>query len=124
VKELPDVFTYGRTLKEARGRVREALEAWLDDHRAAQAADLVEHIRLPAGAEQALKAAQEVRKKAAELRAAAIAATRKAVARLAEAGLSPQDSGELLGLTSQGIHRLANAAPAPRESPGKRRSRS
>jgi len=106
LKELPGVVTYGRTLKEARSRVREALAVWLDDWAAAKAAELVEDVRLPADAKRALKAARDGRRKAAELQARAVEATRLAVARLEAAGLSLQDAGELVGLTRQRVHQL------------------
>lgn len=121
VKELPGVFTYGRTLKEARSRVREALAVWLDDWEAAKAAELVDDIRLPAEAKRALKAARDGRKKAAELQARVAEATRVAVEQLAAAGLSLQDAGELVGLTRQRVHQLAAAASASPEPPAARR---
>lgn len=121
VKQLPGVFTYGRTLKEARSRVREALAVWLDDWAAAKAAELVEDIRLPAGAKQALKAARNDRQKAAELQARAMTATRLAVKRLKDAGLSLQDAGELVGLTRQGVHRLGVGQPSPEPPHSSRR---
>ena len=100
--------TQGRTVDEARRRIREALALFVDD---AAGADLIDDVKLPATAVKAIRAYATLRKRAEqEDRRAAIAA-RRAV-RLLRGGrlkMSARDAARLLGVSHQRVHQLAHA---------------
>ncbi len=106
--DVKGVHSNGRTIGDARRRVREALAAALDDDRAAEAAEFDEHIALPMGAQRTLALATAARKRAeAETREAqerTVAAVRELTKR---AGLSVRDVADLLGLSHQRVQQLA-----------------
>jgi predicted RNase H-like HicB family nuclease len=58
VPEVPGCHTYGRSLRQARERIREALGLWVDD---ADRAELVPDIRLPRKAQAAVRRAKSAR---------------------------------------------------------------
>ena len=108
VREVRGCRTQGRTVDEARRRIREALALFVDD---AAGADLIDDVRLPATAVKAIRAYATLRKRAdQEDRRAAIAA-RRAV-RLLRGGrlkMSARDAARLLGVSHQRVHQLAHA---------------
>ncbi len=112
VPSIPGCHTYGRTLEQARRRIREALGLWVDD---ADSADLVEVVRLPAPVREALKRSRNSRRLAERQRAKAQASTNEAARLLVEdLRLGVRDAAELLGLSHQRVQQLVG---------GKRRSR-
>ena len=108
VREVRGCRTQGRTVDEARRRIREALALFVDD---AVEAELVDDVKLPATALKAIRAYATLRKRAEqEDRRAAIAA-RRAV-RLLRGGrlkMSARDAARLLGVSHQRVHQLAHA---------------
>ena len=108
VREVRGCRTQGRTVDEARRRIREALALFVDD---AAGADLIDDVKLPATALKAIRAYATLRKRAEqEDRRAAIAA-RRAV-RLLRGGrlkMSARDAARLLGVSHQRVHQLAHA---------------
>ena len=108
VREVRGCRTQGRTVDEARRRIREALALFVDD---AVQAELVDDVKLPATALKAIRAYATLRKRAEqEDRRAAIAA-RRAV-RLLRGGrlkMSARDAARLLGVSHQRVHQLAHA---------------
>ena len=108
VREVRGCRTQGRTVDEARRRIREALALFVDD---AVQAELVDDVKLPATALKAIRAYATLRKRAEqEDRRAAIAA-RRAV-RLLRGGrlkMSARDAARLLGMSHQRVHQLAHA---------------
>jgi predicted RNase H-like HicB family nuclease len=108
IEALPGCHTQGRTIAQARRRIKEALAAYLDDDKAAARARLVDDVKLPAGARRALDRALEERRRADE-EARRAQSTTMAVARLLvdKVGLSMRDAGELLGVSFQRIHQLS-----------------
>jgi predicted RNase H-like HicB family nuclease len=104
VPSIPGCHTQGRTIAEARRRIREALSLWVDD---ADEAQLIDEVRLPMQAEQALTQYRVARQRADEERVKAQESTASAVRVLAgELHLSVRDTGELLGLSHQRVQQL------------------
>jgi predicted RNase H-like HicB family nuclease len=109
VQEAPAAITQGRTIAEARRRIREALALALGDDRAAAKAQLVDDVRLPADARRALERAREDRRRLDEETRRAQATTAVAVRKLIQGfGLSVRDAGELLGISHQRVHQLVH----------------
>src|SRR2546428_7998280 len=107
VREVRGCHTQGRTVDEARRRIREAMELFVANARSAK---LVDDVKLPATAARAIRAYATLRKRADhEDRRAALAA-RRAV-RLLRGGklkMSARDAARLLGVSHQRVHQLAH----------------
>ena len=107
VGEVPGCHTQGRTVDEARRRIREALSLFIDN---ATSVDLVDRIKLPPSAAKAVRAYATLRKRAdAESKRAATAA--RVAVRLLQKGslkMSARDAARVLGLSHQRVHQLAN----------------
>jgi predicted RNase H-like HicB family nuclease len=110
VRELRGCHTQGRTVDEARRRIAEAMELFVDNVRSTK---IVDEVKLPASAAKAIRAYTTLRKKAdREDRRAALAA-RRAV-RLLRGGrlrMSARDAARLLGVSHQRVHQLAQEEP-------------
>jgi predicted RNase H-like HicB family nuclease len=106
VRRIRGCHTQGRTVDEARRRLREALGLFVED---AGSVRLVDHVRLPARAAKAVRDYASLRKKAREQDRRAIAAARRAVRILRQGQLkmSGRDAAQLLGLSHQRVHQLA-----------------
>ena len=112
VKESPAAITQGRTIAEARRRIREALALALDDDAKAEKAKLIDDVKLPADVRRALVRAQVARKRLEADAAVAQASTTTAIAKLVKKlGLSVRDAGELLGISYQRVQQLAPHVP-------------
>lgn len=104
VRGVSGCHTHGRTLEQARVRIREALALWVDD---AAAATLRDEIRLPARARMAVRRARVERGRAEKQQAHAQDSLRAAAASLATGvGLSLRDAAELLGVSHQRVQQL------------------
>jgi len=99
--------SYGRSLVEARRRVREALALWVDD---ADTAKLVDEPRLPSDAVAAVRRSVSARKKLTLARDAAGATTKDAARGLIDAGLGVRDAAYLLGLSHQRVQQLLRSS--------------
>ena len=97
--------TQGRTVEEARRRIREALELFVDD---AHHAVLVDNVKLPTEATKAIRAYASLRRKADEVDRRAAHAARRAVQVLrgGKLKMSARDAARLLGLSHQRVHQL------------------
>lgn len=115
VTEVKGCHTQGRTVDEARRRIREALALFVDD---ARDAEFVDDVRLPVAATKAIRVYKRFRKQAASFEAQAAAAARGAVKVLqgSPLNMSARDAGAVLGLSHQRVHQLAT-------SRGRRRGR-
>lgn len=104
IKELPGCHTQGRTLKQARERIEEALALFVDDR---QSVELLEEVDLPDDVKSLvakyIEAQQEVEKKQCEVQAL----SRKAAKVLnQDLKLGMRDTGQLLHLSHQRIQQL------------------
>ena len=110
VRELRGCHTQGRTVDEARRRIAEAIELFVDNVRSTK---IVDEVKLPASTAKAIRAYTTLRKKAdREDRRAAMAA-RRAV-RLLRGGrlrMSARDAARLLGVSHQRVHQLTQEEP-------------
>jgi len=102
IKTIPGCHTYGRTLRQAEARVREALAAWLD--RDPDGLEIASE--WPAELEKVSTSISQARRDAAAFAQAAGAATAKAAKRLDRMGLSRRDTAEVLGISHQRVQQL------------------
>lgn len=104
VPSVRGCHTYGRTIDQARRRIREALSLWIDG---ADDVELVEDVRLPARAKAAVARSRTQRGRAATQQRAARAATLEAARALVDdAGLGLRDTADLLGISHQRVQQL------------------
>ncbi len=107
VKEVRGCHTQGRTIDQARRRIREALELFVDH---ADEAELIDNVALPANARTLLRRVQLTRKRAEEEAIKLQNSTAEAAEVLTrDVGVSVRDAGELLGLSHQRVHQLLTA---------------
>ncbi len=104
IPSVPGCYTYGRTIEQARTRVREALGLFVAH---AERATIEDDIRLPAAARQRLVRLDDIRLATKRSQKQLAQAQRAAVRQLRTAGLSFRDSGEILGYTRQRVEQLA-----------------
>jgi predicted RNase H-like HicB family nuclease len=104
VAEEPRAHTYGRSLRQARSRIKEVIDIWWDDpHRFVW----TEEIQLPTPAQHSWESAREARQQLQEAQVEYEKATRVAVEQLRDAGLPLRDIGDLLNLSHQRIAQIA-----------------
>ncbi len=111
VRGLRGCHTQGRTVDEARRRIVEAMELFVDNPGSAK---IVDDVKLPAAVEKAVRTYATLRKKAAlEDRRAALAARRAVRAlRGGRLKMSARDAARVLGLSHQRVHQLAQEKAA------------
>jgi predicted RNase H-like HicB family nuclease len=105
VRGVRGCHTQGRTVDEARRRITEALGLFVDN---ARTATIVDEVKLPRGAAQAVRTYATLRKRAQQEDRRAALAARRAVRMLRGARLkmSARDAARLLGLSHQRVHQL------------------
>jgi len=94
---------------EARRRIVEAMELFVDSVRSAK---IVDDVKLPAAAKKAIRAYTTLRRKAEQEDRRASVAARRAV-RVLRGGrlkMSARDAARVLGLSHQRVHQLAHDA--------------
>ena len=105
IPSVPGCHSHGRSLVEARRRVREALSLWVED---SDSAELVDDVRLPRDALAAVRRSSRSRARHAEVRSEASTATADAVTRLVDdLGLGVRDAAYLLGVSFQRVQQVA-----------------
>lgn len=108
------VHSNGRTIDEARRRVREALSLAVDD---AESAELVDDVRLAPEFRRLLRQQRDARSKALELQTRATGLQRVAAKRLSkDLGLGYRDVGTLLGISHQMVQKLAKTKPSAKRA--------
>jgi predicted RNase H-like HicB family nuclease len=109
VPSVPGCHTYGRTLEQARRRIREALELWVDD---ARRVELRFDIRLPSAIQKEIRLARGTRDRSLRAQQEASDAVSRAARDLTQkAGLSLRDAAELLDMSHQRVQQLLSARP-------------
>ena len=107
IARVPSVrgcHTHGRTLDQARRRIREALSLWVED---SETAELREEIRLPAQVRNAIRRSRAARRQARDGRERAQAVMKQAAETLVDdIGLGLRDAGELLEISHQRVQQL------------------
>lgn len=105
VRGVRGCHTQGRTVDEARRRIVEALDLFVDN---ARTAAIVDDVKLPTGAARAVRAYAALRKRAEQEDRRAAVAARRAVRTLRGGRLkmSARDAARLLGLSHQRVHQL------------------
>lgn len=111
VPRVAGCHTQGRTVAEARRRIREALGLFVVN---ADGARLEDDVRMPAAAVKAVRQFREIRDRAVAEEKRAARAGRMAVQALRRTGLrlSMRDAAEVLGVSHQRVHQLARRAHA------------
>ena len=109
VRGVAGVNSDGRTVADARYRVREALALAIGVH-AAEAADLVDDVKLPSEARKVVARATAARAKLEAIQDEAQESTATAVRELRKRlGLSMRDIADLLGISHQRVQQLSRA---------------
>ena len=106
IREVRGVHTQGRSIAQARTRVREALGLFVDG---AEAAQLVDDIRVGAAMLNAILKARRARQAADRQQKLATLASRAAAKKLV-AKMSVRDAGEVLGVSHQYVQQLAGSS--------------
>ncbi len=106
IEGLSGCQTYGRSLRQAQSRIREALALWLDvEPEVLQIRD-----RLPADLTSVAEGVARARRNVEVAGAKAQQETADAVRQLTDLGLSRRDAAELLGLSHQRVQQLLAAS--------------
>ncbi|MGH2547356.1 MAG: type II toxin-antitoxin system HicB family antitoxin [Actinomycetota bacterium] len=117
VPEVPGCHTYGRSLRQAKRRIREALSLWVPD---ADRAELSFDVRLPPATARSVAKARSARESADRAQREALDVTRHTATELTRSfRLSVRDAAELLGVSHQRIQQLLVAAGRTRRKPRK-----
>lgn len=103
VPEVKGCHTYGRTIDQARERLREALKLFVDD---ADTAEIVDDVRLPLELRRQVTAAKMLREKVMREEQSMVTAQLRAVRALRKLNLGHRDAGRILGLSHQRVQQL------------------
>lgn len=110
VAEIPEVHgchTQGRNLAQTRRNIRQCLALLLGD-KVAETAEFEEHIVYPPGVRPALQKLQRKMERASELREELEIERRELIRKLAKAGFSTHDVGDMVGLSKPRVAQILN----------------
>jgi predicted RNase H-like HicB family nuclease len=111
VRGLSGCHTQGRTIEEARRRIREALSLYIPDD-AAREAELLDKVELPTELQEKIAAARRAAEQATRLAADARLLAKAVIDDVTQKRhMSLRDAGELLGMTRQWAHEIARGRP-------------
>ena len=102
IKGVDGCQTYGRSIRQAEARVREALAAWLER----EPEELTITPQLPDNVAVLASQVSQARREAERAGTEAQQATADAVRRLTKMGLSRRDAADLLGISHQRVQQL------------------
>ena len=102
IKDVEGCQTFGRSIRQAETRIREALAAWLDK----EPDSLTITSELPLDVALIATRVSQARYEAERAGADAQQATAEAVQRLTKMGLSRRDAAEVLGISHQRVQQL------------------
>jgi predicted RNase H-like HicB family nuclease len=108
IKDVEGCYTFGRTLPQARERIRDCLGLFDDHH---ETVEIVDEVLFDLPAKKAMQRATRAKAKAEAAQEEASAAMRAAVAVMREAGLKVRDVGHLLGVSHQRVSKLSGSEP-------------
>jgi len=103
IPSVPGCHSYGRTIAQARERIREALGLFVDD---AAAAAIEDDVRLPKSIRRQVQAAKQLREKVTREEREMVVAQRRAVSAMRRLNLGHRDAGQLLGVSFQRAQQL------------------
>ena len=106
IQDLEGCQRYGRSLRQAQTRIREALGLWLDR----DAQQLAIRDELPADLSAVGETVTRARREAEQAGTRAQEETTRAVKRLTDLGVSRRDAAVLLGLSHQRVQQLLGAS--------------
>lgn len=109
IPEVDACYTYGKSIRQARKRIREVLALCLDDDAAAEAAELVDDVKLPAIIIKSVKGFSTARAALATQEDVFRMAQTRAVKALVDDGVSLRDAGEVLGVSFQRVQQIASS---------------
>jgi predicted RNase H-like HicB family nuclease len=102
IKGIPGCHTYGRTLRQAETRIREALALWLDR----EPEDLEITPQLPTDVATLASEVSRARYAASKSAQTAGSTTATAAKKLDRMGLSRRDTADVLGISHQRVQQL------------------
>jgi predicted RNase H-like HicB family nuclease len=117
IPSLPGALTQGKSIDQARTRIREALSLFINN---ADTVELVDDIRIDDEARERIEAAKQLRHQADKLQSQAAAAARTVVADLRMRKLSLRDVANVLEVSASRIQQLVVDEPYEREYVGKK----
>jgi len=114
LEEEPRVHTWGKTVDQALGRMKEAAAMWfgIDE----DTITLIPRPVLPKTAGRTVDQARQAREKARVADREAIEQTRKAAVTLTSRGISIRDAAAILGISHQRVHQLLADTPTSRKA--------
>lgn len=105
VREVRGAHTQGRSIAQARRRVREALSLFVED---ADRAELFDNIRIDAETRSILRKAAQARA-ALERQQKSVSQLSRTAAKKLTARMSVRDASEVLGVSPQRVQQLASS---------------